>query len=250
MYKIYENIDVFLQDSKNNTIVFCVANNAVLDMVKNLLYSAVKNSINIVVFALDNEIVNNLKDLCDIVKYYDNGFGGQNSKDKFYRYGTEAFKNVIFQRFFIGNEILKVNKSYIYLDTDVVVTKNFVDDILEQYKNTNYDCLSQFNGTDCCTGFFSMIPNKKTKEIDLNFFKKHNYEKYNLNQPFFNGIILKNKILNIKFLNRSHYPNGRFYYDNYNKIKNVCYIVHYNGIIGYDTKIKKMKFYNNWFISN
>ena len=35
-----------------------------------------------------------------------------------------------------------------------------------------------------------MKSNEKTKQIDLNFFKKHNYEKYTTNQPFFNGIIL------------------------------------------------------------
>ena len=76
---------------------------------------------------------------CIIVKYF-------NSKVKsnlFYEYGSEEFKNVIFQRFIIGNTILKSNKSYIYLDTDIVITKNFEKYILD--KLNNIDCLIQFS---------------------------------------------------------------------------------------------------------
>lgn len=249
MFKTYETISSFLENNKDINITFCVANNAVFDMVSNLLISSKKNNVNIVLFALDNKIVKKLEGHCNIVKYYDNGFGEQVDNNTFYKYGTTMFRNVIFQRFFIGNEILKANKSYIYIDVDIVVNKNFVDNILEQYKNTNYDCLCQFNGTNCCTGFLSMKSNEKTKQIDLNFFKKHNYEKYTTNQPFFNGIILKNKILNIKFLERNCYPNGKYYYDNYKTIDDKCYIIHFNCIIGYLNKINKMKFYKKWYIN-
>ena len=41
----------------DTNITFCVTNNAVLDMVKNLLISAKINNINIVLFTLNNEIV-------------------------------------------------------------------------------------------------------------------------------------------------------------------------------------------------
>jgi len=247
MFKIYDNIHCFLRNCKETNIVFCVANFAVLDMVNNLLISSNKYGVNIVLFALDIHIVNQLKGYCDIVKYFNNGFN-QQLNEQFYKFGTNEFKNVIFQRFLIGNEILKVNKSYIYMDVDLVINKNFINNILEQYKNTSYDCLSQFNGKDCCTGFFSMIPNEKTKQIDMDFFKKHNYENYRLNQPFFNGIILKNNILNIKFLDRDHYPNGKHYYDNYTTIDDKCYIIHFNCIIGYNQKITRMKNFNKWFL--
>jgi hypothetical protein len=249
MFHIYENIKLFLKNNKDTNIVFCVANYAVQDMVNNLLISAKKNNVNIVLFALDNEIVKKLEGQCDIVKYIDNGFGEQTDPNKFYKFGTKEFKNVVFQRFLIGNEILNVNKSYIYIDVDIVITNNFVNNVFEQYKSTDYDCLIQFNGDNCCTGFFSMIPNEKTKQIDLNFFKKHNYKKYIHDQAFFNDIIFKNEILNIKFLERCHYPNGGFYYKNYKTIDNECYIIHFNCIIGYSNKINKMKFYKKWYIN-
>jgi len=155
-----------------------------------------------------------------------------------------CLKMSFFKDFFIGNEILKANKSYIYIYVDIVVTKNFINNILEQYINTNYDCLSQNSGgNSCCTGFFSIKSNEKTKKVDLNFFKKHNYEIHTTNQPFFNKYVLKTKVLNIKFLDRTFYPTGNYYYKNHINIDDKCYIIHFNCIIGYNTKIDKMKFY-------
>ena len=134
------------------------------------------------------------------------------------------------------------------MDVDIVVTKNFINNILEQYINTNYDCLSQDNGDGCCTGFFSMKSNEKTKKVDLNFFKKHNYKLHSTNQQFFNKYVLKTKVLNIKLLDRTFYPTGNIYYKNHKNIDDKCYIIHFNFIIGYNTKIDKMKFYNKFYI--
>ena len=86
------------------------------------------------------------------------------------------------------------------------------------------------------------------KDYSISFFKKFNYEKYTTNQKFFNKYVLKSKILNIKFLNRNCYPNGHHYYRNYKDIDDMCYIIHFNCIIGYNTKIDKMKFYNKWYL--
>ena len=244
---VFNDIDSFLKNNQDSNINFCVANNAVLKMVDNLLVSAKLNNISIVLFALDEKIVENMSGQCVIVKHY-NKFNNKVKQNNFYTYGTSEFKNVIFQRFFIGSEILKHQKSYIYIDVDIVITKNFVNDILEQYHNTEYDCLAQYNGSNCCTGFYSMIPNTKTMAIDRQFFEKHNYEKYNTNQPFFNGIILKKKLLNIKFLNRDHYPNGSYFYKNNKEINNMCFIIHFNCIIGYEEKIIKMKKYKYWYL--
>lgn len=244
MYSVYENINLFLKDNKSSNIVFCVANNGILNMTKNLLISAKNNNIDLVLFALDNQIVENLKNECTIIKYFDN----EVNYNKFYEYGTIDFKKVVFQRFFIGNEILKANKSYIYLDIDIVITKNFIENILEQYTNTNYDCLCQYNGTNCCTGFYSMRPTNKTISINYDFYKKNDYLNFNHDQDFFNKVILNNKILNIKFLDMNKYPNGNMYYLNNNKIEKECYIIHFNCVIGYKTKIDKMKLYKKWYL--
>ena len=254
-FNVYSDISCFLDKTKDKNITFCVANNAISDMVKNLMISAKLNKVKIVLFALDLEIVDSCKDYCDIVIYFDN------NKDvvanNFYRFGTSEFRHVVFQRFFIGNQILKKNKSYIYLDTDIVITKDFVDDILNNFKNTTYDCITQFNGQRSNTGIVSMIPNEKTISIDYDFFKKHDYlnrKKFGHDQNFFNRIILnenkvfKKKILNVKWLDRTKYPNGKWYYENTKKVENNCLLIHFNCLYGYTTKIEKMKKHNKWYL--
>lgn len=248
---IYDNISDFLKNNKDENINFCVANNAISEMVINLMISAKSNNVKLVLFALDNEIIHSCKDYCDIVKYLNNN--EKVIENQYYKFGTESFRDVVFQRFFIGNEILKANKSYIYLDVDIVIIKNFVNNILNQFENTNYDCLTQFNGKHSNTGVVAMIPNKKTINVDYNFFKKHNYLDKNLfdhDQNFFNRIILKNKILNVKWLSRNDYPNGKWYYENTKEVDKHCFLIHFNCIIGYDTKVNKMKEYKKWYISD
>lgn len=239
---IYDNINYFLNKNNDKNIIFCIANNSILEMVKNLVKSADKNNIKLVLFALDEKIVKNMKNKCVIVKY----FSSDIENNKFYKYGTEEFKKVIFQRFLIGNEILKKGKTYIYLDVDIVINKNFESHILNQFKNTDYDCLIQFNGTNGCTGFFAMRPTKNSISFNLDLLEKYNYKNYNLNQPFFNGVIVKNNLLKVKYLNRAHYPTGEYYYKNHKNIDKICKIIHFNCVTGYQTKINKMKEYNKW----
>lgn len=249
---IFENIDDFLKDNSQDNVVFCVANNSIFEMTLNLYKSALRHNINLVVFALDQNIVDNFSKESgaetnyNIVKYFD-----QNSSiksDQFYEYGKESFKNVLWQRFLIGNRILKTGKTYIYLDTDIVIMKNFIQDTLDSLKTNNIDCVIQFNGRDCCTGYFAMRPTRNTLNFNLQFLERLNYQKYTTNQPFFNGILVKNRLLNVMLLDRNKYPNGKYYYDNCKQIENVCYLIHFNCIVGYENKINKMKNYCKWLI--
>ena len=211
-------------------------------MVDKLKINNNKNNIKLVLFALDNDIIKYIRHKCIIVKY----FNSKVQSNLFYEYGSEEFKNVIFQRFIIGNTILKSNKSYIYLDTDIVITKNFEKYILD--KLNNIDCLIQFNGTDGCTGFFAMRPTKRTLNFNIDMLEKYNYKKFKLNQPFFNDVIVKKKLLNIKYLSRELFPNGKYYYNNHQNIEKKCHIIHFNCIVGYDNKINKMKKYKKWYL--
>lgn len=249
MCSVYNTLQDFLKNNKDPNINFCVANNGILEMTKNLMKSAKSNNVKLLLIALDETIVKNMYGQCDIVKHFNNDFKHKIESNQFYAYGTSDFKLVVHQRFFIGNQILKANKTYIYMDVDIVITKNFVNDVLQQYKNTEYDCLIQSNGKKCCTGFYSMRPTKKTISIDKPFFEKHNYKKFKHDQQFFNLMIYDKSILNIKVLNRSNYPTGSFYYTHCSKIESVCFIIHFNCIIGNNAKINKMKHHKKWYIN-
>uniref|UniRef100_A0A6C0LJ53 Nucleotide-diphospho-sugar transferase domain-containing protein n=1 Tax=viral metagenome TaxID=1070528 RepID=A0A6C0LJ53_9ZZZZ len=249
MYSVYKRLEDFLKNNGDANINFCVANNGILEMTRNLVKSAQMNNVKIVLIALDKTIVRNMRGQCDIVKYFDNHFEKKIVSAQFYSYDSKDFKLVVHQRFFIGNQILKANKSYIYMDVDIVITKNFVNDVLKQYENTEYDCLIQSNGNKCCTGFYSMRPTVKTLSIDKPFFEKYDYKKYKHDQAFFNRKIYVPGILNIKLLNRPHYPTGSFYYTHSSKIEDKCFIVHFNCLIGNNIKINKMKAYKKWYIN-
>ena len=49
---VFENIDLFLKNSKDKNINFCVSNNNVANIVKNLIITCKNNNIKIVLFAL------------------------------------------------------------------------------------------------------------------------------------------------------------------------------------------------------
>jgi len=244
---IYKDIHTFLKDYDKDNVIFCYGNNAVVNLVGNLMLSAKKVGVSVVLFALDEKISDGMKDKCDVVNYFDL----EVEPDKFYEYGTEEYKKVVWQRFFIGLKILKSGKSYIYMDVDIVVRKNFENEVLNKlFYRDDIDCVIQgFKLFPLlkelgCTGFFAMKPTERTLNITFEYFKENNYMDYSDDERFFNKVIMKRKVLNIRILNANAYPTGPNYYINYAEIKNTCRIVHFNGIVGYDTKINRMKKFN------
>ncbi|HDY88169.1 MAG TPA: hypothetical protein ENH82_08665 [bacterium] len=240
----YENIKQFLDNYGRDNVVFCYGNNAVVDMIKNLVISANSVRLDVVVFALDEMVFKAMNGLCDVVKYFD----GKTSPDKFYKCGTHDFRNAVWQCWLIGNEILLSGRSYIYMDVDIVVKENFEEDVFQQFGGDD-DCVIQFNGKNACAGFYSLMPTVRTVDLfTLRFLEAHEHKMYSDDQLFFNRIIYKCGRLNVKFLDRDEYPNGKHYYENHERIDGLCKIIHFNGIRGYETKVDKMKEHNYWSI--
>jgi len=239
---VYKDLQTFINQNKSKEVIFCVANNGVNEMTFNLIESCRINKINIVVFALDKSISKFLENACDVVNYFVELGGNQ-----IYEYETENFKKIAYYRFFILGELLRDNRKIIYLDIDIFVNKNFINDI--SYELNKYDVVIQTNGKNCCTGFFAIRPTDETKK----YFTKSNFESKNylnyLDQDFFNQEIFDKNIFKLKLLRIDLYPNGAYYYKNYKKIDNSCYIIHFNNIVGYIEKIKKMNEHKKWIIS-
>ena len=53
---IFSNIEEYLNITKKDTIIFCVANIGILNMLENFIISCSNNNIDIVLFTLDKEI--------------------------------------------------------------------------------------------------------------------------------------------------------------------------------------------------
>ncbi len=238
---VYKNIKSFLDTYPKKLVIFCVANNGVKDMTLNFVKSCKKNEEEIIVFALDKEISKFLEPYCDIVNYFVEVGGNE-----VYDYDSKKWTILAYYRYFIINDILNTNRIIIYLDTDIVINKNFSYDIINELNN--HEVVIQTNGRNCCTGFFAIKPTEKTKNFfTMDFFKPRNYLKIN-DQELWNAEIFNKNIFKLKLLDISLYPNGKYFYDNYKKIYNTCYLIHFNNIVGYNLKINKMKEHNKWFL--
>ena len=279
--KYYANIQKFLTSEeykKKENIVFCVGDNNSTVLARNLIKSAQKVKLPIVLFALDRTIGDRLSGECDIINYesvplkrglrrkkFRNGALVNKEKEpeglagRGRKAGEWAFKQVVFQRFLITGEILKAGKSVIYLDTDIVVKQNFEKNVLDQYKDTTHECLMQWCGSphginleqahrlgkgDPCTGFYSARPTPQTLKIfSLKFLRQNSYGRYAHDQHFFNRVVWDHNLLDMKILNSNHYPTFNHYLKRMKRLKREdkqCKLVHFMGIGG-NLRIKQKR---------
>ena len=242
----YSNTDEFMEGYPPANVIYCYGNYAVVDLVKNLMISARNVGMNIVLFALDKQIAKEMSGICDVVNRFDDSV----DSDKYYIIGERGFNDVMWQGWLIGTDILRSGRSYIYMDVDIVIRKNFEKDLLRCFMCCKYDCLVQFNGKNACTGFYSMIPNERTVDLfTIDFLVKNKYLGHEGDQSFFNHVLVREgKFLSVKFLSREKYPNGAYYYENHDRIDDVCNIVHFNCIHEYADKVNKMKEHGLWLL--
>ena len=122
---IFSNIEEYLNITKKDTIIFCVANIGILNMLENFIISCSNNNIDIVLFTLDKEITTIIskKYKIDIIQYGDefcsilkNQFNVTVDLHNYIQYNTHNFRYISFARFFIINKILKRNINIIYSD--------------------------------------------------------------------------------------------------------------------------------------
>ena len=252
---LFENIDEFINYNNEHLISFTVSTYNNLNMLRNLISSANLNNINLVFFALDKNIATyvNKNFNIDVVLFIlddnlsNNGFMN-------YKYGSKEWASIVYHRYFITHRLLKDGRNIVYMDTDVFINRNYLVDIKEKLRKN--DIVIQSNDRDCCTGFFAM---KSTKQLTLFFNRKNMINKLKCyeyggaggpsDQKFFNHYIGKHmKDYNCKLLERNFYPNGNYFYDNYDIINEYCYIVHFNCVKGEYKKIKKTIEFNKLLI--
>lgn len=226
-------------------VCFCVSSYGNEKLVRNLIKSAAAVGLPVVVFALDSEMANAIKDECEVVMYHSDM---DVESSKFYRFGSKSFKNVIYQRFLIGDKMLRCGKTIVYLDTDIVVRTDFRDDISKLHESPS-DAVFQFNGRHANSGFYSIKPTDRSVGLfTQEFLDENEYLTYDRNQVFLQQRVVGKKLLKVDFLNRDEYPNGKWYYQNSSRIDSICKIIHFNHVVGEDGKIDKMKKYGYWFI--
>ena len=167
------------------------------------------------------------------------------------QFGSDTFMNYNRMKLEIMEDLrLKTDVNYIiYLDGDIVVFKDFIPYIKEQFTllNTTFlfqcdDLYGSPNKTQCCTGFFAF------KRTDLEkspfvLYDKGLWLNIREDQPWVNKHI---RMYNIpfEFLDRSLFPNGVYVNEGRWKLGDP-YILHFNHMVG-NAKISMMKRLGLW----
>ena len=170
--------------------------------------------------------------------------------------GFQSFKNngwadITYQKFDIIYKNLLTHKYVCFTDGDIVYENpDFFNYLLNNIKKKDFIIQSEGQNNDqgnqLCTGFIFIRSNEKTISLfnPVNV-KKHKQKvgnkKWN-DQFYINEFkhTVKYKLLPLEL-----FPNGKYYYNNYRKIK--PYMIHFNWVIGH-TKKEKMIQYKKWYI--
>ena len=168
------------------------------------------------------------------------------------QFGSDTFMNYNRMKLEIMEDLrLKTAANYIiYLDGDIVVFRDFIPYIKEQFSISNTTFLFQCddlyaspNKTQCCTGFFAFkrTPLEKSPFVvyDLSLWLTIRED-----QPWVNKHI---RMYNISYdyLDRSLFPNGVYVNEGRWKVGNP-YLLHFNHMVG-NTKITVMKRLRLWY---
>ena len=170
------------------------------------------------------------------------------------KYGKDGWIDMMIAKMNAIHYFLKKNEDIILTDGDIVWFKNpipYIKSALEfHHKNKSHpemlfqvDSKYDQNSICLCGGFYYC----KSTENTIELFNTKNLDKnvYQKEQPYLNDFIFKNKIP-INILDRNLFPNGSYWYEYNNKIKNDCFIVHFNWTK--EDKKDVMKRYNLYYI--
>jgi hypothetical protein len=167
------------------------------------------------------------------------------------QFGSDTFMNYNRMKLEIMEDLrLKTEATYvIYLDGDIVVFRDFIPYIKEQFslKETTFlfqcdDLYGSPNKTQCCTGFFAFKRTSLEKSpfvlYDLSLWKEIRED-----QPWVNKHIRMYDIP-FEFLDRSLFPNGVYVNEGRWKLGDP-YLLHFNHMVG-NAKISMMKRLGLW----
>jgi hypothetical protein len=224
----------------DNIAFITLTNNGYIDYTLNCLKSLEKINCNIplVSYCIGKECFEELTNKGYKCKLIDD-----NVNTNFQSFRTGNWSNIVYNKFQIIYENLNNNKYVCITDGDIVFENpEFYNYLLENIYNNDIIC--QRDGNDIiCSGFMFIKSNQNT----LNLFNPIKM-KDKQNELGWDDQVYMNDIkhqLKYKLLPLDLFPNGDYYYKNYNKL--TPYMIHFNWIIGHLKKQKMIEF-NKWYL--
>lgn len=222
-----------------------VTNSGYKTMTLNCIKSLEKLNIkhNLKVFCLDEKCSNELKEQYDNVELYDNSLKELSS------YNDKNWNLVNMKKIDIIRTQMDKYKYVLQTDGDIVFENPMF--LLKVYdaisKNTSKDIVGQVEHPQniICGGFYVIRSNEKM----LNLYDQKTLIERKAYEGHDQDYIMKlkeDKEVNIDFFDREVFPNGNIIL--YRGLKKTPYMMHFNYISGYDTKVHRMKEFKKWYI--
>ena len=187
-----------------------------------------------IVYCLDDESYDDLKDSVPCVRYESNA---PKTYQNWSFDSKSQFRQVVKYKWKIIKEVYKENKNLCWVDTDIVFLKDFRF-LGNQFNGTS--CQSDLPGSLICSGFM-IFSNTIQSEQLINECASLEGED---DQQAINRLYTK---YNINILSLELFPNGNVYYQQNIKNKD-AFIVHNNHMVGIETKIQHFKNEGLWHI--
>lgn len=235
---------------ENNTIFLTITNDGYSDYTKNMLKSLGNLNLDkkILIMCLDNKSNEYFKS---------NGYFTyciNINLTNFTEFGTNDFAKFGYIKLWILNQLILKNYNILYTDSDIYYNKNPFTYIQSLYNEEGdiwiqNDTIYDDNYQNLCTGFMYIRSNNSTKKyfnIDYpEFTERYKYCTQAADQTYINLYVTK--YLNTKLLPLKYFPNGNYFYNFENNIKENNILVHFNWVVGHQKK-ERMKKYGMWLI--
>tara|TARA_B100001057_G_C22736907_1_gene906176 strand:- start:208 stop:921 length:714 start_codon:yes stop_codon:yes gene_type:complete len=236
-------------ENQNNYQAITFTNEGYIEYTHNLLASIIKNSVEIdlKIFTLDENSFNYFNKVHKNVELLKDSSTFSNFLDQ----KSERFGQLMIKKFECIFKSLSSSEKVLYIDGDIVLKKNFINSLIRIMDKNSLDFIFQDdknpkkpNLINVCAGFMLINSNKKTlKFFDPESLKIEKIVKYRTHdQTHINRNLSKFKY---RVLPLHQFPNGPYFYDNYEKIDPA--IVHFNYILGHE-KIERMKLLQEWYL--
>lgn len=235
----------------NNTIFFTITNEGYLDYTNNMLKSL--NAFNI-----DKKILIVCLDSISNDYFKSNGYFTYFTDLKlnnFSEFGSEGFAKCCYIKILLIYKFLEMNYNVFYTDGDIFYKKNPIDEI-NLLKDSvgdvwiQNDTIYDNNFDNVCAGFLYVRSNKNTIKhfnVEIPEFEEiyNMCVKHTCDQTYINLYIKPN--LNVHLFPLNKFPNGKYFYNFEDKIRDTIVMVHFNWVVGHEKK-ERMKLYNMWIV--
>lgn len=241
-----------LEDGKS--LITTVTNSGYLLYTMNMLKSLEQFGLDkkILIFCIDKKASRTLSELG-----YNTFCIDDKELGKFCPWNSKGYDRICYLKLELIYRVLSLGINILLVDGDIVFLRNPLGDILKWSSDKIFDVWIQndaqenMNTKNMCTGYMYIKSNERLIEM-YDCVSELGQRKYmtcaldNNDQSYFNKFVKPGCMMEPLLLEK--FPNGKFYYDNCDRIRDTAILVHFNWVQGH-IKMAKMKEHKMWLLT-